>query len=270
MKFTGLFILLSILFSTASISAQRDTAKAFGFAIYANYYLPGHATANFYNGKDNNRLTNLLNNPQIRDRIEEALGGYEFSLQEYANDMRYNNAFAFALELDYRFGNNWKASVQFINAQVEAVGNFTLLVNRVNRNNQTNDPYLEKATIAGTETRSHIILGLGKIFTLSDGFIASTEAGYNMNFVEATSNKIIVAERDFSLPLYNNQLNPQAQQITTFGSGFYLGAGVGYEMPNGYGFSFKASYINTEINVNDVLAANSNIYVLGIGLSKAW
>lgn len=249
---------------------QRDSSYAVGLGIYMDYYLPGNTTANFYNGQDNNRLQNTLNNPQIRDQIEEALGGYTFQLAEYANDMRYNNALAFHLELDYRFGNNWKASIGFISANIEAVGNFTLLVDRVNRNNQTNDPYLEKSTINGKESRSHILLGLGKLFPLNDGFFASADAGFNMNFIEVTSNKFQVASRNFSLPLYNNQLNPQVQNINTFGSGFYLAGGVGYELPNGYGFSLKLNYINTRVNVNDVRIATTSNFILGFGLLKAW
>lgn len=249
---------------------QRDSAHAVGMGIYMDYYMAGNATANFYNGRDNNRLQNTLNNPQIRDQIEEALGGYTFQLAEYANDMRYNNALAFHLELDYRFGNNWKASLGFISANLESVGNFTLLVDRVNRNNQTNDPYLEKSAISGKESRSHILLGLGKLFPLADGFYASVDAGFNMNFIEATSNQFQVASRSFSLPLYNNQLNPQVQKINTFGSGFYLAGGLGYELPNGYGFSLKLNYINTRINVNDVRIANTSNFILGFGLNKAW
>lgn len=261
---------LALLAFPQQLHAQRDSAHAFGLAIYMDYYMPGNATANFYNGRDNNRLQNTLNNPQIRDQIEEALGGFNFDLAEYANDMRYNNALAFHLELDYRFGNNWKASVGFISANIEAAGNFTLLVDRINRNNQTNEPYLEKSTISGKESRSHILLGLGKLFPLSEGFFASADAGFNMNFIEVTSNKFQVVSRTFSLPLYNNQLNQQAQEINTFGSGFYLAGGLGYELSNGYGFTFKLNYINSKINVNKVSIATTGNFILGLGLNKAW
>jgi len=212
----------------------------------------------------------LLSNPVTRNQIEDALGGYTFEFVDYAGNMVYNNAFAFEIELEYRFSKNWRVSLQFMNAQLQATGNFTLLVNRRNTNNQTNNPFLENASANGTETRSHIKIGLGRIFSIKKGFYALAEGGVNMNFIEVNNNQVIVADRRFGLPLFNNQLNQQVQEITTFGSGFFAAGGLGYELSSGYGFIFKASFIRTQVNINDAVAAQSNLFTLGIGLTKAW
>jgi hypothetical protein len=253
-----------------AVSGQRDTSLRIGLGLFANFYMADDATASFYNGSDNNRLQTLFNDPLTRNRIEDALGGFSFDFIDYAGNMVYNNAFAFEIELEYRFLRNWRASLQFVNAQLQATGNFTLRVNRRNTNNQTLDPYLENVSVSGTETRSHIKIGAGRIFPFSGGFYALAEGGFNMNFIEVNSNQVIIAERNFALPLFNNQLNMQAQQITTFGSGFFLAGGLGYELANGYGFIFKATYLSTSININDAIEANSNLLTIGVGLTKAW
>ena len=253
----------------ATAQSGDDTTRTLNLGIYAGYYLPGSATANYYSGQDNNRLINLLNNPQIEDRIENSLGGYPFDLREAANNMTYNSTFSFELELDYRFPSNWSITANFIRTDLQAVGNFTLLVQRVNRD-QSTEPYIETALATGEETRSHINLGLAKIFPLQNNFYALAQGGVDFNFVEVTNNQVIIADRNYPLSTNNLSRNNQQREITTSGMGFFAAGGVGYELGSGYGVRLKTTVLNTTINVNDVVEEQSTLFQIGLGFTKRW
>ncbi len=255
-----------------SITAQVDRDSSnFRVGIFAGYYIPGDATAVYYNASDNNRLLNYINIPQIENQIRETLGGYNFELAEYAQDMRYNNAASFELQASYLFGKNWNISLRFHSVNLTAASIFTLIVDRPSQGNpQTLDPYLEEAQISGKESRSHIGLGVGKEFVFDNNVFVLSEAGLDLNFVKVKENKMQIAERTYSLPLYTNVLNQQATPTTTVGSGIYLALGTGIRFANGLDFILKATYINTKINLNNVVEERVNVFIPSIGFTKVF
>lgn len=264
-----LFLLLFAFF-TLSLAAQepRDSSN-FRVAVYAGYYMPDDVTAGYYNGQDNNRLQSYINIPQIENQIRESLGGREFELAEYAQDMSYNNAASFELQAAYLFGKNWNISLRFHNVKLSSVSIFTLRVYRTNQPNQpTTDPYLEEADINGKETRSHIDLGVGKEWVYESGFFVAGEAGVDFNFIKVQQNQMRIAGQTYTLPLYTSQLNQQASPITTIGSGFYLTTGAGFKFQGSMDFSLKLTYMRTRINLNDVVEGNSNILIPAIGFTR--
>lgn len=263
------FATLIISLLAGAVIAQAEAAEdsaAFKLGIYVGYYNSGDATANYYNGRDNNRLEYFLKQPYTHTQIKESLGGYEFSLEEYANDMRYNAAASFELQMAYEFGRNWSISARFHNVSLAAAGIFTLRVQRQNQNNSV-EPYLEQADISGKETRSHIDFGVGKKFFFEEKFYFLAEAGLDLNFVEVKENKLRIADRTYGLSTYTNVLNQQASNPTTFGSGFYLGPGLGYAFPGNMDFLVKATYMRTKININKVFKAQTNIFIPSVGFS---
>ncbi|MDR9442940.1 MAG: hypothetical protein RI842_09490 [Schleiferiaceae bacterium] len=266
---SGLFFAWLLLPLFAQAQNKVDSITTLNFGIYAGYYMPNNATAAYYSGQDNNRLKNLLNNRRIRDQIENSLGGYPFELREPANNMSYNNAFSFELELDYRFPSNWSLTANFIRANLRAEGNFTLEVQRVNRG-QSTVPYIERALITGEEERSHINLGLAKIFTLQNEFYALAQGGIDFNFVEVSKNQMIIADRNYRLSTNNLAQNNQQREITTSGIGFFVAGGLGYELNSGYGIRLKTTVLNTSINVNEVVEKQSTFLQVGLGFTKRW
>ena len=266
---TGLLLAGLLLPSLLPAQNRVDTIPTLNFGIYAGYYLPNDATASYYSGQDNNRLKNLLSAPRIRDQIENSLGGYPFELRELANNMSYNNAFSFELELDYRFPSNWSLTANFIRATLRAEGNFTLEVQRVNRG-QSTVPYIERALITGEEARSHIHLGLAKIFPLQSEFYALVQGGVDFNFVEVGKNQMIIADRNYRLSTNNMAQNNQPREITTSGMGFFVAGGLGYELDSGYGLRLKTTILNSTINVNEVVERQSTFLQVGLGFTKRW
>lgn len=259
-----LFLLTTSLF--AQREADRDSASI-KLGIAVGYYMPDDATANYYNGRDNGRLGFLLEQSQQRNQIRQSLGGYSFSLEEYANDMRYNNAMSFELQLEYEFASNWVISARFHKLSLSASGIFTLRVDRQNQNG-TLEPYLEQVNISGKESRSHINLGVGNKFFLKPRLYLLTEAGLDISIVEVKENKILVADRPYTLPTFGSALNPQADNNTNFGSGFYLTTGIGFAFPADIDFVWKATYIRSKINLNREVIESTHVFVPTVGIVK--
>ena len=245
---------------------KRDSASL-RVGIYAGYYISGNETARYYAGTDNNRLINQLNNPNIRPQIIEALGNYNFTLAEPAQDMVYNNAFAFELSGEILLRNYWYISGRFINARLTASGIFTLDVQRTPQGGGPPNN-LEQVQIGGQETRSHIDLGLGKQIELGENLYFLLEGGFDLNFVEVVNNEFFVNEERFVLPTFTDPLNPQANPGNTVGTGFYAMGGIGYELPSGYGFWLKGHFQQTRINVNRTVEDNLAIFTPAIGFTK--
>lgn len=272
----SIFFIL-IVFNLVAQNRDHEDTSAFKMGIAVGYYISGDATAFYYSGSDhpeNNqrgdtRLESFLNIQQVNNQIRESLGGYNFELVEHAQDMRYNNAASFELELAYNFGKDWHFAVGFHNVNLSAAGIFTLRTDRVEPGN-TVEPNLVQADVSGKETRSHINLGFGKKFMLEKHFYLLTEAGVDLNFVEVKENKLQISGRTYSLPTYSNMLNQQATNPTTFGSGFYASTGIGYQLPAQYGFLFKLTYMRSKINVNNAMEASTNIFIPAVGFTKSF
>ena len=266
------YLYLLLIFLPALLIAQQERDSSnFRVGVFGGYYMSGNPTAAYYNGRDNNRLLNFISIQQIENQIRESLGGYNFELAEYAQDMRYNNTASFELQASYLFGKNWFISFHLHSVNLDAASIFTLRVDRTNQANpNTLDPYLEEAQISGKESRSHIDLGLGKDFVFETNFFIRTEAGFDLNFVKVKENKIQIAGTTYSLPLYTNVLNQQATPTTTVGTGFYLAAGAGFRFSNGIEFLLKTTYMNTKINLNNVVEDRLNIFIPSVGFTKVF
>ncbi len=277
MKFFPVLLLLMVSLVGKVHAQQEDSIPAWTVGLAVGYYVSGDATASYYNaddaginfGNSESRLQNLLTNPQTEPKIRESLGGYNFELSEYANDMRYNSTAAFDLQLSYNFNKGWMFSMYFRSVKLTAAGIFTLLVERTSQPNST-EPFLERANISGKESRSHIGLGVGKKFPFRENFYTLVEAGLDMNFVEVEQNIVEIAGQTYTLPTYNDPLNYQATEITTFGTGFFAAAGIGYQLPGQWGFLLKANYLQTSIDVNKIVQESIPVFLPTLGFSRSF
>jgi hypothetical protein len=154
-----------------------------------------------------------------------------------------------------------------MNTKLTASGIFTLDVQRPNQG-QGFPNNLEQVSIGGTETRSHIDLGLGKQVLVGENLYILIEGGFDLNFIEVTSNEFFIQEERFVLPVFTDPLNPQASPGNTVGTGFYALGGFGYELPSSYGFWIKFTFQETKININRVVEEFSPIFTPSIGFTK--
>jgi hypothetical protein len=266
------FLLLTFL----NAVAQSDTtawyeedaqAGTLAISIGVGYYLGQNNTARFYSGQDNNRLNLLLNQPQIESQIQDELGGYPFELAAFAQDMRYNRTVSFSLGIDYRLKNQWQISAYFNQVRLQVAGIFTLRVQRQSQPGQA-DPFLEQVSIGGEERRSQIQLVLGKRFFLKSNFYVLAEGGLDFTFVEPEQNQFQIGQI-YSLPITTLN-NGVANNPIALGTGIVLGAGIGYQLPSEYGILLKTSFINTQINLNDVVDERVNVFLPTVAFTKAF
>lgn len=277
MKILSALFLIALSFKGMAQGVEEDSISPWTLGLAVGYYLSGDATATYYNasdaginlGKDQSRLVNLLTNVNTEPRIRESLGGYDFELAEYAQDIRYNNTASFDLQLSYNFKNGWMFSTYFRTVKLTAAGIFTLRVNRVNQGSSP-VPYLERATISGKETRSHIDFGIGKKIEMRQNFFTLLEAGLDLNFVEVKENKVEIAGTVYPLPIFTDPINPQSNQATTVGAGFFAGVGLGYQLPGQWGFLLKATYIQTKVDVNKLVEETIPVFLPTLGFSRSF
>ncbi len=275
MKKGTLYVLLFICWANG-LEAQNDTipwyegdkqAGTIAMSIGMGYYLTGNNTALFYNGQDNNRLGFFLGQPQTESQIRDALGGYDFELAQYAPDMRYNATVSFSLGFDYRLKNHWQLSAYFNQVRLQAAGVFTLRVARVNQQNQM-EPFIEQVSIGGRERRSQVQLALGKRLFLENNFYLLSEGGLDLTFVEPEQNQFEIG-RVYNLPV-TLQNNGVANNPLSMGVGFMLGAGIGYQLPSQFGLLLKTTFVNTRVNLNEVVNQRVNIFIPTLSFTKTF
>ncbi len=264
-KFSAFLFLFT---TSTALNAQlvRDSAS-FRVGIYAGYYISSDATARYYSAADNDRLQDYIDIAENYARMKEALGNYDFTLAEYAQDMTYNNAFVFELSAEILLRKWWYIPIRFQNTKLNATGVFTLDVQRGSQGGGFPNN-LEQVNIGGTEKRSHIDIGVGKQIEIKSKVFVLVEGGLDLNFVEVVNNEFFIDEQRFALPIYSDPLNPQATPGNTVGIGFYGLAGIGYELESSYGFWFKLHYQQTRISVNRVVEENLMILTPSIGFTK--
>lgn len=268
MKAIHYLLLLGFSFLFTKAQAQRDSA-ALSVYLGPTFYQGFSSVASYYNGADNNRLNFLFNEPTTRQRIEQALGGNTFQLVDYARNMRYNTAFGFQLAARYHWNRSWFADFALTNARLQASGTFTLSVNRNDPNNN-NQQVIEVATASGEERRNHISLGLGRSIGLGSGWFLEPALAFDLNFVEVASNQVIIADQPFALPVFNNPLNPQADQITTIGNGVGGFLDLVYLLPKHYGFSLRYAWYYSRIDVNQVRQNRGSLHLVNLNFHYRW
>ncbi len=268
------------LFTFYTGKSQADTiGNGFTLGLEFGYYFGNSESARYYNGdgKGNNRLQPILENPVQRNRVREKFNGDDFRYLGPA-DMDYRPSFAFGLDIGYHFGKRqeWSVNLNFWNVKLEATGAFNIEIQRQIQG--TNELPLEQIGILGTETRSHLQLGVEKQMDIGSGFFVPFEGGLNLNFVEVKENFFTVDGTKFPLQTRVNQnVGPTGQQsvntgdITTVGAGFYLASGIMYRLPSYISISLNLNYISTSVDANQVVKDESvSVFIPSFGFRKVF
>ncbi len=250
---------------------EADSLKRIQFHLGAGYYIANDETAVYYSGADNNRFLQVLNIREYRQQIQEALGGYTFSLRQAPSDFVYKNQVSFLLGGEYAMSRHWKIILMLHQVRLEAGGTFNLTVDRPNPD-QNGQDYIEQGSISGKERRSHFQVGLLRRFDLGSDFFFDLSAGFNLNTVEVSENKIYIAGLDFNMPAATSGSLNQPQQTATVntGSGYFIAPDLCYENASGFGLFVRLTFIQSKVSLNDQTRAFTNAWVPAFGFSKSF
>ena len=264
----GFFIVVSICPNTANSQVEDDpdadedellefadfnNSEYRGFFIGINFggYFANKAPANFYNGQPPNDIFIYLNNPNIYNDIVEALGGYDFTLAEYADDLRYNPALMIGINMRYRLGAFSTVSADFNYANLRAEDVIVLDVNKPNANGTIDDVF-EAYPIWGEEERFVMSLGIQNNLADPGPLVGYVELGGLLTSAKAKENRFSIGDPDsgFGTATYNilrpeliNNQYVNGRQPTTTSFGFYGGLGVNAEFEKVIlDFGYRASF----------------------------
>lgn len=261
-----LFVFSLILLPFTAFS-QQDSSSNWSISIGAGYYISGEEPIDYYTGKDNSRLALLFNkNTQQYNQILDDFDGYPFFLESGPSDLIYRNTGSFELHLEYELAKNFFLDLSFYNVTLDISGLFTIRVERANQNGNP-EPFQSIGEIKGREKRSHIVLSFGKSFLLKNNFYYNLSAGVDLNFVESLSHQAQIEGRDYNIQRAIS-LSQRESGITTIGYGLLADLRFGYQIPSGYGFFLKTSFLYSHINVNDISSGQSPIFIPGLGFTK--
>lgn len=242
--------------------ADFDRSEYSGFFVGLNFggYFANKSPAAFYSGIPPNDIFIYLNNPNIYNNIVEALGGYDFTLAEYADDLRYNPALMLGINLRYRMGAFSAINADFNYASLRAEDVIVLDVDRPNPNGTIDDVF-EPYPIWGKEERFVLSLGIQNNLADPGPLVGYVELGGLLTSTKAKENKFSIGDPDGGFgtveynilrpELVNNQYVP-GRQPTTTSFGFYGSLGVNAEFENvildvGYRASFeKVAYTEND------------------------
>jgi hypothetical protein len=244
----------------AELSEKSDTIQGIYFGLNLGTYFANKYTANEYNGLGYNNFTgdknqnisqsDLVNtlgvNNQINNQnynaISQALGGYNFELDELPINMRYTVAFVIGLHTSYFFN---KSNSIFLNVnaiKLTTTDQFTL---RLTDLAPTADPSQNREKqlfpIVGKEQRVQFLLGFQKV--MGENKIANPyiELGGNMTLVKFDKNEIqvnqfiadITTDYDFA-----TNVATFARIQTGAGFGGFASFGLQIKLGNKFGLNF--------------------------------
>jgi hypothetical protein len=230
--------LIGLIFIWMSSANGQIDSSHLGWKISLNtgLFLASSHSAAFYNGKEtnDNKISFIINNPY---HFQEIMGLLEasdtFRLHGLPSHMRYNPA----IMVGFTFRNNFREDmawfIEFNQAKLKAADFYTLEVDP--KGQIATDPDLRTFSIYGEEQRFLFDLGLSREFELRNPmFRPFMDMGFTLTNTKVKANKIIVAERDYSLiNIYGNQQYIPNSNLQTFdvdqggiGYGGFFNAGV--------------------------------------------
>lgn len=234
---------------------EFNSADYKGFSVGVNFgvYFANKSSATFYTG--NNFYTpndicvylpcgSSSGNPIIYNRIFDAIGGYDFTLESFGDDLRYDPGLVLGANLRYQMGTYWSLQTDLNYSNLTAKGVIVLLVDRPNTNG-TSDDYFESHPIWGKEQR--LVISPGAQFNLSDPgqVVPYFDLGAILTSTRVKENKFRIQTLEYNIlrpQLVNGQFINNKQQ-TTNGLGFFGGLGMNIEFDKViFDFGYRASF----------------------------
>ena len=218
------------------INYNNDDFKGFSIGLNFGVHFAHKSSATFYTG---NRFITpndiciflpcagvAVNEPVYNTLVEE-IGGFQFVLEDWGNDLRYDPALTLGLNLRYRLGAFTTIQTDLTYANLRAQGVIVLNVDRPNPNG-TADDYFESYPIWGKEQRFTLTPGVQLYLSDPSDFVPYFDIGAVITSTRVTENRFRVGNREYSIlrpQTLNGQIINQNQQ-TANGFGAYSGLGA--------------------------------------------
>lgn len=242
---------------------KSDTIQGIYFGLNLGTYFSNKYTANEYNGLGYNNFTGIknfdidqsdlantlgVNNPSLNpnyNQVMQAIGGYNFVLEELPNNMRYTVGFLVGLHVSYYFNPSNSILLNVNAIKLTSTDQFTL---RLTDLSPTADPSQNRErqlfAIVGKEQRIQFLLGYQKVLGTPAVVNPYIELGGNMTLVKFDKNEIqinnfitdITTDYDFSSNVAT------LSRIQT-GAGFGGFASLGLQIKLGDRFGLNFGYI---------------------------
>ncbi len=214
-----------------------------GFGLY----LPGNASANYYNGSGKNSLHRVLidntyNYQALRDRFN-----YDFFLDSnnLPSNMKYSPAILLQAISKYNFNENNGFIFDVGYTKLTTSDVFTLVIN--DPANSMSDPRVELGKIWGTEERVNFNLGYIRTFGKPQNVKPFVELGVNINDTKLKDNKAQVLTNTYTI------VDPMDSQYGYkqggIGHGFYLASGLLFNVGDNFAAHIGANFSMRKINL---------------------
>ena len=178
------------------------------------------------------------------NQIVDEIGGYQFELASFGDDLRYDPAVILGLNLRYRMGTYLTLQADMNYASLTSKGVIVLSVDRPNPNG-TQDEYFENHPIWGKEQRLSISPGIQLNLTDPSDFVPYFDLGVMLTSTRVKENRFRIGsiERNILRPQNINGNFINNKQPTVNGFGFYSGFGINVSFEKVLlDFGYRASF----------------------------
>lgn len=211
-----------LVFLSVHINAQEDD-KSLKIGLNLGAYLPSKSYAQFLDGSHPNGVNRILNDPNIRPQLEEALG-YPITDWSFPTNMRYN----ISLFAGGYFGYELNNDVSFVlNTNLTRVSLEQVLLIRLD-NPQNIQGQFHQGIISADERRFDIALGVETIFNEYGPLDFYAAGGGLVNYTQLEKHELRVSTFNYSI-MRINVVGNQNQVIRGFGYGFFTQFGTRFK-----------------------------------------
>ncbi len=233
------------------------------FGASTGLYLANKYTANYFNGTGVNRISVILDNPQMKEKIQEALSNQNYSydtINSLPHNMKYDPALTMGFLARYYISNRSALSFEFNSVKLKTADKFTLNIDSVNMS--FSDAQYVSCDITGNETRFDMNLCWYQVFGNNKTFNPYAEFGLNFNNTLIKKNDIKIRSLTYSI------MNPSNAyykiQNGGVGYGFLAGAGVSMKLNENFTFDIGFNVTMKKIGLvgyDDALKPNVVLYI---------
>jgi hypothetical protein len=210
--------------------------KGWNFGMNFGVYFPNSATANYYDGQQNDILKKVIfDYPQNYENIKNYFNS-DFNISEYPLKMHYNNPIYVGFIVKYGLSVNTNLFAEMNYAKLTTNDAFTIKL--FNAPNGITQP-IQIGTLAGSERRTDINLGLRENFGEVNIFMPYAETSFNINSVKVLEAKAMIAGQTFDIN--NPNFNPNLQYNTNYNQ-YIGGVGYGINISGGLQIIFNEKY----------------------------
>jgi len=248
------------LFSFHLLTAQADDFNREGkahFGINLGGYFANKYSASRYDGTRDFGIGYLIGIPNIYNSFYDELGGQDFKISEFPDDMRYKPAFSVGGHVAYFLSNDLAIIGDLDIINLKATDKMLLSTVNTNPNNNGLQPNnFHEVDVIGEEKRLSINLGMRLVMNEKGNTNIYTELGGNITNTRVATNQIILGDLQYSV------VDPQAQSVTGvfnnnqevdfggIGYGGFIGLGTEVRYNDKFKFNLGANLIMTRIPLN--------------------